>query len=153
MNQNERTFVMVKPDGLQRGLAGDIIHRLERKGLKLVGLKLMRITHELAAKHYGEHQGKPFFESLLSFITSAPVVAMVWEGEEAVSQARNIIGATDPRKAAPGTIRGDLALFAGNNLVHGSDSPESAGREISLFFHKDEICDYRASRDEWVYGQ
>jgi len=153
VSPKERTFIMVKPDGVQRGLAGEIISRLERKGLKMVGLKMMLISRELAAKHYGEHRGKVFFESLVDFITSSPVVAMVWEGEEAVAQARNLIGATDPRKASPGTIRGDLALFTGNNLVHGSDSTESALREISIFFNPDELVLYRASRDEWVYGR
>jgi nucleoside-diphosphate kinase len=153
VNQRERTFIMVKPDGVQRGLIGEVIGRLERKGLQLVGLKLIQIPHQLASKHYGEHQGKPFYEGLISFITSSPVAAMVWEGDDAVSLARTIIGATDPRKAAPGTIRGDLAVFTGNNIVHGSDSPESASREISLFFEAGEICDYRVTRDEWVYGQ
>jgi len=144
---------MVKPDGVQRGLIGEVISRLERKGLKLVAMKMMQISPELAARHYGEHRGKPFYESLVSFITSAPVVAMVWEGDDVVAQARNLIGATDPRKAAPGSIRGDLAVFTGNNVVHGSDSLESAQREIGLFFEEGEICSYQASRDQWVYGE
>ncbi len=153
MKQKERTFIMVKPDGVQRGLIGEVISRLERKGLKLIAMKMMQISPELAAKHYGEHQGKPFYKSLVAFITSAPVVAMVWEGDDVVAQARNLIGATDPRKAAPGSIRGDLAVFTGNNVVHGSDSPESAQREIELFFKEEEICRYQASRDHWVYGE
>ncbi len=153
MSQKERTFIMVKPDGVQRSLIGEVISRLERKGLQLVGLKLMQISDELASKHYGEHLGKPFYDSLISFITSAPVAAMVWEGDDAVGLARTLIGATDPRKAAPGTIRGDLAVFTGNNIVHGSDSPESAQREINLFFEAAELCQYRVTRDEWVYGQ
>ncbi|HEY8552274.1 MAG TPA: nucleoside-diphosphate kinase, partial [Thermaerobacter sp.] len=122
----ERTFVMVKPDGVQRGLVGEIIARLERKGLKLVGLKMMRVSEELARRHYAAHEGKPFFPGLIRFITSAPVVAMVWEGREAVAVVRNLLGPTDGAKAAPGTIRGDLANDIGFNLVHGSDSVESA---------------------------
>lgn len=152
MENRERTFIMVKPDGVQRGLTGEVISRLEKKGLQPVGIKLMKITPELAERHYGEHQGKPFYESLVAFITSGPVVAMVWEGESAVSLARTIIGATDPKKAAPGTIRGDLAVFTGNNIVHGSDSTESALREIDLFFDEEELCSYRMTQDEWVYG-
>lgn len=148
----ERTFVMVKPDGVQRGLVGAVLGRLERKGLQLVGMKLMQIEPELAARHYGEHQGKPFYGGLLSFITSGPVVAMVWEGDNAVTVARTLIGATDPQKAVPGTIRGDLALSTGNNLVHGSDSLESARREIALFFKDSEVCAYRAVLDGWIYG-
>lgn len=152
MSHKERTFIMVKPDGVQRSLIGEVLSRLERKGLQLVGLKLMQISPELASKHYREHLGKPFYDSLIAFITSAPVAAMVWEGDDAVSVARTLIGATDPQKAAPGTIRGDLAVFTGNNIVHGSDSPESAQREIVLFFEAAEICEYRATRDTWVYG-
>jgi nucleoside-diphosphate kinase len=152
MEQRERTFIMVKPDGVQRGLVGEVISRLERKGLKPAAIKMIQISEELASRHYGEHLGKPFYESLISFITSGPVVAMVWEGEGAVALARTLIGATDPQKAAPGTIRGDLAVFTGNNIVHGSDSPESARREIGFFFDDAEICAYRLARDEWVYG-
>ncbi|NLA27060.1 MAG: nucleoside-diphosphate kinase [Firmicutes bacterium] len=143
---------MVKPDGVQRKLVGEVITRLENKGLKPVAVKMMLIKPELAAKHYGEHTGKPFYESLITFITSGPVVAMVWEGDNAVAVARTLIGATNPQEAAPGTIRGDLALFTGNNLIHGSDSLESAHREIGLFFRDEEICTYRAASDRWVYG-
>jgi nucleoside-diphosphate kinase len=150
--QRERTFIMVKPDGVQRGLVGDVIGRLERKGLQAAAIKMMQISPDLAARHYGEHKGKPFYESLINFITSGPVVAMVWEGDNAVSVARSLIGATDPQKAAPGTIRGDLGLFTGNNIVHGSDSPENAKREIALFFEPSELCDYRLSLEEWIYG-
>jgi nucleoside-diphosphate kinase len=150
--QRERTFIMVKPDGVQRGLIGEVIGRLERKGLQAVALKMMQISPELAARHYGEHKGKPFYESLINFITSGPVVAMVWEGDNAVSVARTLIGATDPQKAAPGTMRGDLALFTGNNIVHGSDSLESAKREIALFFAPSELCDYRLNQEKWIYG-
>ncbi len=143
---------MVKPDGVQRRFTGEVIGRLERKGLKPVAIKMMLVEEGLAAQHYGEHRGKPFYESLISFITSGPVVAMVWEGDSAVAVARTLIGATDPQQAAPGTIRGDLALFTGNNLVHGSDSPESARREIALFFTEAEICSYRDASEGWLYG-
>lgn len=152
MSGKSRTFVMIKPDGVQRALIGEIIDRFEKKGLKLVGMKLMQLPPEMAAKHYAEHKEKPFYEELISFITSGPVVAMAWEGDNAVSLARNLIGATDPAKAAPGTIRGDLAIFTGNNLVHGSDSPESAKRELSLFF-SEHLCEYTQSLEHWVYGK
>ncbi len=146
----ERSFVMVKPDGVQRNLAGEIIARLERRGLKLVGLKLMTISPELAGTHYGEHQGKPFYSGLIEFITSGPVVAMVWEGQRSISLIRNTMGATDPANAGPGTIRGDFGLDKGNNLVHGSDSPESAAREISLFFKPEELVTYERAIDPWI---
>ncbi len=152
MDNKERTFIMVKPDGVQRGLVGEVIARFEKKGLQPVGIKLMQITPELAALHYGEHKGKPFYESLVNFIISGPVVAMVWEGDSVVSLARTLIGATDPKQAAPGTIRGDLAVFTGNNIIHGSDSVESAKREIGLFFTDEELCSYQISNNEWVYG-
>lgn len=151
MDKRERTFVMVKPDGVQRGLVGEIIGRLERKGLKPVALKLMLISPELAARHYGEHNGKPFYDSLISFITSGPVTAMVWEGEEAVALVRRLMGETDPKKAAPGTMRGDLAVFMGNNIVHGSDSADSARREIALFFSENELCTYHLDLENWIY--
>ncbi|UMZ73584.1 nucleoside-diphosphate kinase [Natranaerofaba carboxydovora] len=147
----EKTFVMIKPDGVQRNLAGNVISRLENKGLKLKGLKLMQISESLAKTHYGEHEGKPFFQSLIDYITSGPVIAMVWEGENAIEVTRNIMGETDPKKAAPGTIRGDLALTIGANIVHGSDSPESAEKEIGLFFSQDEIIDYNLTLESWVY--
>lgn len=143
---------MVKPDGVQRKLVGEVIGRLEKKGLQLVAIKMMQIDPELASRHYGEHRGKPFYESLLSFITSGPVVAMVWEGDNAVAVSRTLIGATDPQEAGSGTIRGDLALFTGNNLVHGSDSLESARREIGLFFDEAELCSYKAVLNDWIYG-
>jgi nucleoside-diphosphate kinase len=146
----QRTLVLVKPDGVQRALVGVIIGRLERRGLKLVGLKMMRITKELAARHYAEHQDKPFYDGLIAFITSGPVVAMIWEGREAVSVVRGLMGATDPPKATPGTIRGDLALDLGMNLIHGSDSPERAETEIALFFNKGELHDYERTADRWI---
>ena len=146
----ERTLFLVKPDGLQRGLVGEIISRLERRGLKLVAMKLMRMEEERARQHYGEHGNRPFFPGLVEFITSAPLVAMVWEADNAVEIVRNTMGATDPVSSAPGTIRGDLGLNIGRNLVHGSDSTESAQREISLFFSPQEILDYTRSIDPWI---
>ncbi len=130
----ESTFVMVKPDGVKRALVGEIIKRLEGKGFILRAMKMMQITPELAEEHYAEHKGKPFFPGLVEFITSGPVVAMVWQGEKAVSAVRALMGATDPHAAAPGTIRGDLATVMSENLIHGSDSPAAAEREIKLFF-------------------
>ncbi|MFP3915785.1 MAG: nucleoside-diphosphate kinase [Actinomycetota bacterium] len=130
----ENTFIMVKPDGVRRRLTGEIIGRLERKGLTLEKIRLLTIDEELARRHYAEHLEKPFFPELLAFITSGPVVAMEWSGESAVAVARTIMGATNPREAAPGTIRGDLGLEVTENLVHGSDSPDSAKRELDIFF-------------------
>jgi len=146
----QRTLVLVKPDGVQRTLVGEIIRRLESRGLKLLGLKLMRVSAGLAGRHYAEHQAKPFYPGLISFITSGPVVAMVWEGREAVVVVRALMGTTDPLKALPGTIRGDLALDLGMNLIHGSDSPARAETEISLFFEATEIFDYERSIDRWI---
>ena len=146
----EQTLVLVKPDGVQRGLAGEIIGRLERRGLRLVAMKLMRITEELAGRHYAEHREKPFFGGLVEFITSAPVVAMVWEGPGAVAMVRTMMGATNPANAAPGTMRGDLAVDFGMNVIHGSDSPESAQREVSLFFAPDEVLGWERTIDRWV---
>jgi nucleoside-diphosphate kinase len=130
----ERTLILVKPDAFARNLTGEIIGRFERKGLRLAALRQMVMTRELAERHYAEHEGKPFYEELVSFITSGPLVAMVLEGEQAVVAARQVIGATNPVEAAPGSIRGDYAIEVGQNLVHGSDSPASAAREVSLFF-------------------
>lgn len=146
----ERTYVMVKPDGVQRNLVGEVIGRLERKGLKLVGLKMIRLSRETAESHYAAHRERPFFPGLIRFITSGPVVAMVWEGERAVSAVRAVMGATDPVAAAPGSLRGDFALSVGMNIVHGSDSPESAEREIALFFRPEELVDYPKDADRWV---
>ena len=149
----EKTYVMLKPDAVQRNLAGEIISRLEKRGLKLVAIKILKIDNELAGRHYAEHKGKPFFQSLVDFITSAPVIAMVWEGDNAVQVARKMMGSTDPQKAEPGTIRGDYALFTGNNIVHGSDSLESAAREIDLFFYPNEVISYKKDLESWVYGE
>jgi nucleoside-diphosphate kinase len=147
----ERTFVMVKPDGVQRGLIGEIISRLERKGLKIVAMKMLRISKELAQEHYAEHRAKPFFSSLVGYITSAPVVAMVVEGKNAVKVVRKLVGATNPSEAEPGTIRGDFGLDLGRNVVHASDSVMSADREIRLFFREEEILDYERESDVWIY--
>lgn len=146
----ERTLVLVKPDGVQRGLVGEIISRFEKTGLKLVALKMLRMDKEMAGKHYAIHQGKPFFEGLVSFITSSPLIAAVFEGNNAVEVARKTMGATDPVKAAPGTIRGDLALDIGRNVVHGSDSLENAQKEISLFFSPREIVSYNRQIEPWL---
>ncbi|NQS75760.1 MAG: nucleoside-diphosphate kinase [Peptococcaceae bacterium] len=147
----ERTYLMVKPDGVQRGLVGEIITRIEKKGFKISALKMLQISREMAEKHYGEHVGKPFFESLVGFITSGPVVAMVVEGKDVVKAAREMMGATDPLKAAPGTIRGTMGIDIGRNVIHGSDSKESAAREIALFFDEKELCDYKREIDRWIY--
>lgn len=147
----ERTYLMVKPDGVQRNLVGEIISRFEKRGFKIVGLKMLQISRELAEKHYGEHVGKPFFEPLVQYITSGPVVAMVIEGKDAVSAAREMMGATNPLKAAPGTIRGSYGIDIGRNVIHGSDSPASAEREISLFFKQEELIEYSRDVDRWIY--
>ncbi|KIL48933.1 nucleoside diphosphate kinase [Jeotgalibacillus alimentarius] len=147
----EKTFLMVKPDGVQRGLIGEVISRFERKGFKLAAAKLMVISDDLAKKHYGEHADKPFFGELTDFITSGPVFAMIWEGEDVVKTARHMMGATKPSEADLGTLRGDFGLTVGKNIIHGSDSLESAEREITLFFGEDAALEYKKSSDEWVY--
>lgn len=146
----EKTLVLVKPDGVQRGLVGEVISRLEKTGLKLVALKMLHMDKVMAGKHYAVHQGKPFFEGLVNFITSSPLVAAVFEGKNAVEVVRKAMGATDPVKAAPGTIRGDLALDIGRNVVHGSDSVENAEKEISLFFSPKEILRYERQIEPWL---
>ncbi len=146
----ERTLILIKPDAVQRGLSGEIISRLERRGLKFVALKLMQIDDALARRHYAEHEGKPFVDSLIGFITSSPLVAAVLEGPNAIAAARTMMGATDPQQAAPGTIRGDFAVYVQYNLIHGSDSPESAEREIALFFAATEIVTWERSTDGWL---
>lgn len=147
----ERTFFMIKPDGVQRNLVGEIIARIEAKGLKIVALKMLTMKKEMAERHYAEHKGKPFFEPLVAHITSGPVVAMVLEGKEAVRVTREMMGATNPLQAAPGTIRAMFALDVGRNVVHGSDSPASAQREIELFFAPEEICNYQKGNEKWLY--
>ncbi|MBT9547205.1 MAG: nucleoside-diphosphate kinase [Candidatus Sericytochromatia bacterium] len=146
----ERTFLAIKPDAVQRGLVGEIIGRFEGRGYKLVGLKLMQVSRETAETHYGEHKGKPFFDGLVEFITSSPVVAMVWEGKNVILAARKMMGATNPQNAEPGTIRGDFAVDMGMNAVHGSDSPESATREIGIFFKPEEVVGWDRSTDRWI---
>lgn len=147
----DRTYVMIKPDGVQRNLVGEIIARFEKRGVKIAALKMLRISRALAEEHYGEHKGKPFFGPLVDFITSGPVVAMVLEGKDVVSTVRDMMGTTNPLKAAPGTIRGCFGMDVGRNVVHGSDSPESAAREINLFFAPEEIIDYNKEIDVWLY--
>lgn len=147
----EKTFIMVKPDGVQRGLIGEIVSRFEKKGFVLVGAKLMKISNELAQEHYGEHKERPFFGELVDFITSGPVFAMVWEGEEVIKTSRNMIGATNPQEANSGSIRGDYAVTVGKNIIHGSDSPESAEREINLFFNENELVSYTRQDNAWIY--
>jgi len=146
----ERTLVLIKPDAVQRGLAGEIISRLERRGLKIAGLRFMRVDDALARRHYAEHEGKPFLEGLVRFITSSPIVAAVFEGPNAVEVARTVMGPTDPQKAPPGTIRGDYGLYIQNNLIHGSDSPESAKREIALFFDDANLLSWERDVDRWI---
>jgi len=146
----ERTLVLIKPDGVQRQLIGPIITRLEQRGLKIAAMKLIQVTQDLARKHYAIHEGKPFFEPLIAYITSAPVVAMVVEGPNAIEVTRNTMGATNPVKAAPGTIRADYALMIGRNLVHGSDGPETAATEIALWFDPGELLSYPRDVDRWV---
>lgn len=147
----EKTYLMVKPDGVQRGLVGEIVSRFEKKGLKLVAAKLMIIPKEVAENHYGEHKDKKFFPSLIAYITSGPVFAMVWEGENAVQVCRNMMGKTNPQESAPGTIRGDYCMVTGLNIIHGSDSPESAAREIGIFFKPEELVDYTKDSNKWLY--
>ncbi len=146
----ERTFVMLKPDAVSRALMGEIISRFEKKGLKMVAAKFMRITEEMAARHYAEHIDKDFYPKLLNFITSGPVLAMVWEGENSISVVRKIVGKTDPAEAAPGTIRGDYGMIKTMNLVHASDSSDSAEREISIFFSDEEIIDWKRADQNWL---
>ena len=146
----ETTLVLLKPDAVQRGLAGEIISRLEKTGLKITGMKLMQVSQDLANEHYGEHVGKPFFDGLVSFITSGPIVAMALEGNGAVAIVRKTMGATNPADSSPGTVRGDYGIDIGRNLVHGSDSVESAKREVALFFDDAELIDYSRATDPWI---
>src|SRR5215471_6038648 len=148
----QRTLILLKPDCVQRRLIGEVIHRFERKGLRLVGMKLLKAGRDLAEKHYAVHRGKPFYDSLLNFILAGPTVAMVWEGREAVTVARTLMGVTDGTKAPPATIRGDYAISVQNNLVHGSDSPENAATEIALWFRPEELVGYQLVDSPWVAG-
>ncbi|KIL34833.1 nucleoside diphosphate kinase [Cohnella kolymensis] len=146
----ERTYLMVKPDGVQRGLIGEIVGRFERKGLKLVAAKLINVELERAERHYAEHKGKDFYEKLLTFITAGPVFAMVWEGDQAVALCRALIGKTNALEAAPGTIRSDYAIHTNFNLIHGSDSPDNAEREIAIFFNDEELVSYDKAIQVWI---
>nr|BAL52539.1 nucleoside-diphosphate kinase [uncultured Chloroflexota bacterium] len=147
----ERTLVLVKPDGVQRGLIGEVIARLERRGLRLVAARFLQVSRELAEAHYAVHKGKPFYESLIDYITSAPVMAMVWEGPNAIAAVRQTMGSTRPTEAAPGTLRHDFALEIGRNLTHASDSPETAQAEIALWFRPEELVDWQRAVDRWVF--
>jgi nucleoside-diphosphate kinase len=146
----QQTLILLKPDAVHRRLIGPLIERFERKGLRLAGLKLLQTPKALAEQHYAVHKGKPFYDSLLSFLTSGPTVAMVWEGREAVAVCRSLMGMTDGAKASPGTIRGDFAISVQNNLVHGSDSPENAAAEIALWFKPEELVKYTLTDANWV---
>lgn len=147
----ERTFIMIKPDGVQRNLVGEVIRRFETKGFTLVGMKFMAVPRDLAEKHYGVHKERPFFGSLVDFITSSPVVAMVWEGDGVVASARKIIGATNPLSAELGTIRGDLGVSIGRNIIHGSDAIETAQTEIALWFSDNELVSWQPVATSWLY--
>ncbi|SCW27972.1 nucleoside diphosphate kinase [Paenibacillus tianmuensis] len=146
----EKTFLMVKPDGVQRGLIGEIVRRFEQKGLQLVAAKLVQVSREQAERHYAEHVGKPFFDNLIKFITSGPVFAMVWQGDQVVALSRAMIGKTNSLEALPGTIRGDYAVHTNLNLIHGADSSESAEREIANFFRPEELLDYSKAVQTWI---
>jgi nucleoside-diphosphate kinase len=152
MINSQRTLVLIKPDGVQRSLIGEIISRLERRGLMLIAMNYRQVTRDFAEKHYGMHDGKPFFKGLVKYITSSPLVAMVWEGTEAISAVRQTVGATNPLEAAPGTIRHDLALLTSRNLIHASDSVETAEREIAMWFDPDEIFPWERPHEDWVSG-
>lgn len=147
----ERTYLMIKPDGVQRNLVGEIIRRFEAKGFTLVGLKLLSVSRELAEEHYGVHRQRPFFAGLVDFITSGPVVAMVWEGDGVITSARKMIGATNPLTAEPGTIRGDFGVTIGRNIIHGSDAPETAQAEIALWFKPEELVSWEPTLKGWLY--
>lgn len=147
----EKSLVLIKPDAVQRGLAGEIISRLEKKGLKIVAMKMLRMDEALAQRHYAIHKGKPFYEDLVRFITSGPIIAIVFQGNNAVEAIRQMAGLTDPAKASTGTIRGDMGMDIGHNLIHGSDSLENASTEIDLFFTAEDIVSYDREIDRWIY--
>lgn len=147
----ERTLILIKPDGMQRGLASEILGRLERRGLRIVGIRMLRVSEELARRHYAEHETKPFFPGLVAYIISSPIIAAVLEGTNAIEVVRKTMGKTNPAEADPGTIRGDFALELGRNLIHGSDGPESAAREIGLFFEEPDLFSYERDTDRWIF--
>lgn len=150
MAPQERTLVLIKPDAMQRGLAGEVLHRFERRGLRIVGMKLVQVSTDLASRHYAEHEGKPFYAGLVAYITSSPVLAIVFEGTGAIALVRKTIGKTDPAEAEPGTIRGDLGIEKGRNLVHASDGAESAAKEIALWFADSEVIAWPRDVDRWI---
>lgn len=152
-NLSERTLVVAKPDAVQRGYLGEIITRFERRGLRLISAKFIQVTRDFAEKHYSVHKGKPFYEGLVNYIISAPVLAMIWEGENAIMAIRQSVGSTNPLDAAPGTIRHDLAILTSRNLIHASDTPENADKEIALWFNISEIFTWKQSNDTWIYGK
>ena len=147
----ERSLVILKPDGVQRGLIGDVIGRLERRGLRLAAMKFMSVSQTLAEQHYAVHQGKPFYEPLVKYITSGPVVVMAWEGSKAIEAIRQTVGATNPTNAAPGTLRADLAIDIGRNLIHASDGPETAAFELGLWFKPEEVVEWKRDDERWVF--
>ena len=147
----EKTLVLVKPDGVQRGLIGEVFTRLERRGLRLIGAKFLQVSNDLAETHYAIHKGKPFYDSLIRYITSAPVMAMVWEGPKAIAAVRQTMGATRPTEAAPGSIRHDYALDVGRNLTHASDTPENGEKEVALWFKEDELVMWKRDIDTWIF--
>jgi nucleoside-diphosphate kinase len=149
----ERSLVILKPDGVQRGLIGDVIGRLERRGLRLAALKFMSVSQTLAEQHYAVHQGKPFYEPLVKYITSGPVVVMAWEGSQAIEAIRQTVGATNPTNAAPGTLRADLAIDIGRNLIHASDGPETAAFELGLWFKPEELVEWKRDDERWVFDK
>jgi nucleoside-diphosphate kinase len=154
MEENfEKTLVLIKPDGVQRKLIGEIIDRFQNRGLQLVAAKMLLVSHELAEEHYKEHKGKSFYNGLVEYITSAPTMAMVWAGEHAIEAVRQTVGKTNPLEAAPGTIRHDYALLTSRNLVHASDSPQTAEREIALWFKPEEICEWSDQHHKWIFGK
>lgn len=152
-NLPERTLVVAKPDAIQRGYIGEIITRFERRGLRLISAKFIQITRDFAEKHYFVHKGKPFYKGLVNYIISAPVLAMIWEGENAITAIRQTVGSTNPLDAVPGTIRHDLALLTSRNLIHASDSPENAEKEIALWFDPSELYAWNQSNESWIYGK
>lgn len=147
----EKTFVLVKPDGVQRGLTGEIIHRLEQRGLKLAAAKFLQVPLSLAEQHYAIHKGKPFYDGLIAYITSGPVMAMVWQGQEAIAAVRQTMGSTRPTEAAPGTVRHDFGIEISRNLTHASDSPETAAKEIDLWFEEEELVEWARDLDRWIF--
>ncbi len=147
----EKTFLMIKPDGVQRGLVGEIVKRFEAKGFKMLGMKLIQVSEELAGQHYAEHVGKPFYPGLIEYITSAPVMAMCFAGQDVVAQARKMMGSTNPADAAPGTIRGDFGQDIGRNIIHGSDSVESAEKELAVYFKAEELVSYEYLPEKWLF--